>query len=70
MSGAETARHRVVQRRVGGAESAAPKRRRRNVPPPIICEQKLNQSVDTSDCERTKARAPKAFSLNVEKLLS
>ena len=25
MSGAETARHRVVQRRIGGAETAAPK---------------------------------------------
>ena len=34
MSGAETARCRVVQRRIGGAESAAPKRRRRNGPPP------------------------------------
>ena len=35
MSGAETARRRVVQRRVGWAESAAPKRRRRNGPPPF-----------------------------------
>ena len=34
MSGAETARRLVVQRRIGGAESAAPKRRRRNSPPP------------------------------------
>ena len=30
MSGAETARRRVVQRRIGGAESAAPSRWRRN----------------------------------------
>ena len=36
MSGAETARCRVVQRRIGGAESAAPKRRRRNGPPPSL----------------------------------
>ena len=36
MSGAETARRRVVQRRIGGAESRAPKRRRRNGPPPCI----------------------------------
>ena len=28
-------RRRVVQRRIGGAESAAPKRRCRNVPPPV-----------------------------------
>ena len=35
MSGAETARRRVVQRLIGSAESAAPKRRRRNVPPPL-----------------------------------
>ena len=34
MSGTETARHRVVQRWIGGIESAAPKRRRRNGPPP------------------------------------
>ena len=34
MSGAETARRRVVQRRIGGAESAAPRRRRRNGPTP------------------------------------
>ena len=36
MSGAETARRRDVQRRIGGAESAAPKRRRRNGPPRIL----------------------------------
>ena len=27
----------------------------------IICKQKLNQSVDTSDCERIKVRSPKAW---------
>ena len=37
MSGAETARRRVVQRRIGGAEPATPKRRRRNVPTPYFC---------------------------------
>ena len=36
MSGAETARRRVVQRRIGGAESAAPKWWRRNGPPPLF----------------------------------
>jgi len=34
----------------------------------IICEQKLNQSVNTSDCQRSEARAPKASSLSPEKI--
>ena len=36
----------------------------------IICEQKFNQSVDTSDCEQSEARAPNASSRGAEKLLS
>ena len=38
MSGAETARHRVVQGRIGGAETAVPKR-----PSPHDIGYKLNQ---------------------------
>ena len=35
----------------------------------IICEQKLNQIVDRSDCKRNEARALKASSRRAEKLL-
>ena len=35
----------------------------------IICEQKLNQSVNTSDCQRSEARAPEASALSSEKIL-
>ena len=35
----------------------------------IVCEQNLNQGVDTSDCERSEAKAPEVVSRSAEKLL-
>ena len=62
MSGAETAWHRVVQRRIGSAKTAAPNRQRRNG----VAEMALPHKLDIHECDGSIFMQINKFPLPVE----